>query len=157
MGDIKIIKAKRQHVPAVLELWKDFMDFHAATDPFYTRRPRGHLAYEKMILNSFGQRSKQLFVAMDGDKVVGYAYVEISKYPPVIHHTHYGYIGDMYTDPAYRRQGLGKLMYAVVVDWFRKKGVKHMELGAVSSNKVAQSFWRKMGFYERMKRMYQPL
>jgi ribosomal protein S18 acetylase RimI-like enzyme len=154
MEQIRVIKAKRIHVPQVIELWKDFMDFHADVDPFYTRNAKAHIGYKKHLMKSVGLRTKQLFLALDGKQVVGYIYVEIAKHAPVFVDKYYGYICDMYTQPAYRRQGLGKLMYNAAIEWCKKKGMTHIELGVATKNRVANSFWRKMGFTERMRRMY---
>lgn len=157
MGHISIIRAKREHVPQVVELWKDFMDFHADIDPFYTRRINAHVGYKKHLLKSVGSRTSQLFFALDGKQVVGYTFVEIVKQAPVFVNKYYGYISDMYTRPDYRRQGLGELMYNAAIKWFKMKGMKHIELGIAAQNTIADSFWRKMGFEDRMLRMYTEL
>jgi GNAT superfamily N-acetyltransferase len=157
MQQIIVTKAKRIHVPQIIELWKDFMDFHADVDPFYTRNTTAHIGYKKHLMKSVGSRTKQLFVALDGKQVAGYTFVEIVKHAPVFIDKYYGYISDMYTQPAYRRQGLGKLMYNTAIDWCKKKGMTRIELGVATKNKVAGSFWRKMGFEGRMLRMHRQI
>lgn len=157
MKRIKVTKAKYIHVPQVIELWKDFMDFHADVDPFYTRNAKAHIGYKKHLMKSVGSRTKQIFVALDDKQVVGYTFVEIVKHSPVFIEKYYGYIGDMYTQPAYRRQGLGKLLYNAAMEWCKKKGMTRIELGVVTKNEIAGSFWRKLDFEGRMLRMHRKI
>ncbi len=153
MGKIKIIKARRDHIPVVVDMWKNFMDFHAAANPFYKRPPRAHIGYKKHLLKTFGSPNQQIFVVMVDGNIVGYAFVAIAKHPPSLIHRRYGYINDIHIEQGYRRHGLGRMMYTTVVDWFRQKGIDRIELGVVTKNKVAMSFWHKMGFTDRMMRM----
>ena len=80
---IKILKARKSHIPEIVELWKEFMDFHKDINPYFTRSARGHKKFEEFISRSIGSRRQQLFIALDNKEVVGYAFVLIIKYPPV--------------------------------------------------------------------------
>lgn len=151
---VTVSKAKRVHIPQIVKLWKDFMDFHAALDPFYARRGKAHIGYEKHLMKSIGSPNRQLFVALDGKRVIGYAYAEIMKYAPVLRLTRYGYISDLYIDPACRRRGVGESLYNIVREWFVQKGLTTIELGIAAKNGTAESFWRKLGFRERFMRMH---
>lgn len=153
MAHLRVITARRSHIPAIIELWKEFMDFHAALDPFYARRRHAHIGYGQHVMKSIGSRTKKLFAALDGEKIIGYAYAEIAKYPPVFAVRRFGYISDLYVDPAYRRRGAGRMLFAAVKDWFTGRGIQRIELGVASVNKTAASFWRKIGFAERMRRL----
>lgn len=157
MEKIKVTKARRKHIPRIVEMWKDFMDFHAKVDPFYKRDPKAHIGYQKHLEKVIGSRNEQLYIAMDGNDVVGYTYARIVKYPPVFNYRYFGYLNDMYVDPACRRKGLGRMMYKTAIEWFTRRGMKQIELGAVAKNRVAVGFWRKMGFRDRMIRMYKEI
>jgi len=157
MEKIKVVKARREHIPRIVEMWKDFMDFHARADPFCTRNPGAHIGYKKHLEDTMASRNERLYVVLVDKQVAGYAFVKIAKYPPVFNYKYFGFINDMYVDPTYRRKGLGELMLKTVMEWFRLRGMKQIELGAIAGNKVAVSFWHKMGFADRMIRMYKEI
>jgi GNAT superfamily N-acetyltransferase len=54
-----------------------------------------------------------------------------------------GYIANMYTDPAFRRRGLGRLTLTALIEWMRSAGVKMVNLHASSDG---ESLYRAMGF-----------
>ena len=38
-NEIEIREAKEKDISAMVELWKEFIDFHAESEPFFTNRP----------------------------------------------------------------------------------------------------------------------
>lgn len=52
----------------------------------------------------------------------------------------------MWTDPAHRQQGLGRLLVDAVVEWARLRGARTMRLTVVSNNESAIRFYERLGF-----------
>lgn len=157
MKEIRIVNARQKDIEQVVELWKDFVDYHASLHPFYKRSKNALGASRKYFLKTIGSPVRQLFVAIDGKTVVGFALAEVGKYPPVFIHKKYGMIIDLYVDPAYRRHGLGRTLYLKMKEWFARRGLTRIELTVAAANKTAWTFWKKMGFQERSRRMAQDL
>ena len=51
-----------------------------------------------------------------------------------------------YLEPAYRRQGLGELLFGQLLAWARRAGAERVELQFIEGNAAAERFWAKMGF-----------
>jgi len=52
----------------------------------------------------------------------------------------------MWTDPAYRRRGLGQRLVEAAVAWARSRGARTMMLMVTSSNASAIRFYQQLGF-----------
>lgn len=150
---ISIVRLRESHIPSLLELWKEFMDFHSDINPYFIRGAKGHRAFEKHVREIMSLQGGEIFVAMDGERVVGYALLQLIKPPPVYDCGEYGFISDMAVASGYRRQGVGEKLLQRSMAWFQSKKVHTVELGVITGNEVGQSFWKKQGFAELMVRM----
>jgi GNAT superfamily N-acetyltransferase len=64
---------------------------------------------------------------------------------PGNHSGRYGFVQSMATDPAWRRRGLGRAVFASLVDWFRAEGVTAVDLHASPDG---EALYRSFGFRE---------
>ena len=151
---VQVVEAKQIHVSEIVEIWKEFMDFHRKRDPFFTRRDEGHHDFQKYVKESIESRDFQALVALDGKKVVAYSLSRIAHYPPVFEHRTYGFISDIAVKRQYRRQGIGKSLLSKIKKWFSQQGITRIEVRVSSRNEVACSFWTKHGFKEYIHIMY---
>lgn len=145
---IQIVTARETHIPEIVELWKELMDFHREGDPFYIRSHDGHHRFEKYVRESMESQNSQVLVALEGEKVVACSISNVAHYPPVFERTTYGFISDMVVKKDYRRQGIAKRLLSEIRKWFSQQGVTRLELRVSSENEVAHSFWSKHGFKE---------
>jgi ribosomal protein S18 acetylase RimI-like enzyme len=53
----------------------------------------------------------------------------------------------------FRRKGIGKLLFEELLNWFRKRKVKFVEVEVDSRNKIGIEAYKKYGFFEFHKRM----
>ena len=77
-----------------------------------------------------------LAVTREGRVVAGGG-VAVSSWPPVpiFPHPRRATIFNMYTEPAYRRQGLARRLMLVMIDWCRKQGLSSVFLHASSGGR----------------------
>ena len=104
---MEIVTATESHIPEIVELWKEFMDFHKDIDPLWSRGKNGHTNWEKLLRGVMGSENALVLVALDKGHVVGYSISEKSKYPPYHEREIYGFIDDMAVKSNYRRKGIG--------------------------------------------------
>lgn len=151
---MEIRQATQADLPEIIELWKEFMDFHRDLDCFYTRSQDGPSNFHKHLESLFESEDDALLVAEVSGKPVGYAKIGISQYPPVFEMEKYGLISDVAVAKHYRRKGIGEALFNRSMDWFSEKGIERVELRVANVNPVAQGFWKKMGFRPYMTTMF---
>jgi ribosomal protein S18 acetylase RimI-like enzyme len=150
---LKIRKATLADLPAVVELWKELMDFHSNLDSFFSRSLDGHESFRSWIEKELESDSAELFVAEFSGEVLGYIKIEISNYPPVFELKKFGVISDAAVAMEYRRNGIGEALFQHAMKWFKEKDIKRVELRVANVNNVALGFWKKMGFAPYMTTM----
>ncbi len=147
MDAITVRRAVPEDVPAIVEIWKEFFDFHGARDPHYTRREDGHALFAPFIASQMAQPGSDVWVAEVGGSVVGYCLAKIEKTPPVFVRVTYGSIWDLAVTAAARRRGVGEALVRDVEAWFSENGQTRYETRLSTSNEVSTAFWAKMGYY----------
>jgi ribosomal protein S18 acetylase RimI-like enzyme len=151
---IEIVEAKDSHVIDMIELWKEFMDFHRNIDAQFTRGENGHAAFRTHVLDWIQSEDALVLAALENSRVVGYSMSEIRKYPPVYDKDSYGIIESMAVASSHRRRGIGDLMLVRIFDWFASRNIDRIELSVAARNQVGYSFWRKHGFRDYRHRLY---
>lgn len=141
-----IRRATRSDIDEVVDLWKEHMDFHSGMYPLFARSERGHVEFAKFLTKQCTDPDWAVFVAVDDETVVGYCLATLMAYPPVFRIRAFGFIQDMAVSQDFRRRGVGAELLKELCVWFRKRGVRRIELQALIGNEISQSFWRKQGF-----------
>jgi len=149
----QIRTAEAEDVPAICELWKEFMDFHGALDNLFTRSPKGHETFSEFVSARISAEDSCVLVAEDAGELVGYCIAAIAQRPAVFIDLDYGAIYDLAVTAKRRRGGLGRDLFEKTSEWFAGKGIKRLELSVAAGNETARSFWRRMGFEVSMERM----
>ena len=143
---VNIREAVVEDVPAIIELWKELMDFHKERDRIFSRSANGHERFADFITGHISSETSNLFVAEAGKDIVGYCLAIVEKYPPVIEIKEYGLVQDLGVTEKYQHGGIGKRLLEEAQSWFSKKGVHRVEARVAKSNRLATDFWAKMGF-----------
>jgi len=80
-------EAKLSDLFEIVEIWKDFIDFHKNLDTFFTRADNGHIKFYDFIKKALQDERYLLTVAEIDFKIVGYCLAQISQNPPVFINT----------------------------------------------------------------------
>lgn len=89
-----------------------------------------------------------VFVCVDEiGTVVGHAFCELQNGAEnaVLHAVKTLYIDDICVDAAYRRQGIGSLLYETVIAFAREANCYHVTLNVWACNSGAEAFYRSLG------------
>jgi GNAT superfamily N-acetyltransferase len=81
------------------------------------------------------------FLAMEGEAPCGIAGTLLD-----LEDTSRTQLVSMWTAPAFRRKGVGRLLVNAVFDWAKRRGVKTLLLMVTSTNTSATSFYEQLGF-----------
>ena len=149
--------AERKHIPQILELWQQLMDYHAAFDPLFEARPNGARNWEHYIRDLMRLRDARVFIAVKDDEIIGYSVCRAAAHPPVFKQEYYGLIMDMAVKREHQRQGTGTMMLETIYKWVYKMGLDRIELQVVPNNNLGYSFWKKHGFADYLHSLYKKL
>jgi len=148
---VNIREAAMEDVPAIIEIWKELMDFHKELDAIFSRSATGHEGFAEFVTSNMEKEDSCVLVAADGEHIVGYCQAGISNYPPVLIKEKYVEIFDMAVTEKYQRQGIGRMIIDALSRWYSDKEVDRIELKYLTTNKSAEEFWTKMGFKPYLK------
>ena len=151
---MRIQIAKDKHIPEIIELWKESMDFHKNIDTYWSRREDGHSIFENLLRESLENEDAIVLAAVDNGHIVRYSRSWISKPPPLFERDSYGGIIDMAVTSDYRRRGIGELMLGKTLDSFASRNIDRIELELDARNQIGYSFWKKHGFQDFRHRLY---
>jgi len=98
-------------------------------------------------------REAAVLIAADGDKAVGYAYLqyEAANYADLM--VNAVMLHDIYLDPDYRGVGAGKALMAAVTNAARELGADKVVLHVAAQNAAGQEFFERTGFRTSMYEM----
>ena len=154
MKEIKYREATKQDIPKIIELWKEFIDFHKDRDPFFSRSKEGPDNFGEYVLENMSKEDAIVYVAESNGEVVAYILSIIKNYPPAFEIKKFGLITDLAVASGSRRSGIGVHLFEMAKDWFVKKGMNRIEIGVAVTNEISTSFWEKIGFKPYKKTCY---
>ena len=146
MNKVIYRQAAGKDILQIIELWREFIDFHKVRDSFYSRSKDGPENFGKFILENLHKEDAVVYVAETKGRVVAYMLATIQNYPPAFEITRYGLINDLAVTAKYRRVGIGEHILEMAKNWFEKKAIKRIEAEVVIANEISTSFWAKIGF-----------
>jgi ribosomal protein S18 acetylase RimI-like enzyme len=136
--------ATPEDVPALVLLWKQMLDYHAAFSNIYEYVPGCDADITAAISEYIGNAEAQLFVALHNERIAGYIQLRTMTRPPVFRLRTKGMVNGLYVDPQFRKNDVGRQLVQAAMEWF--KGVDYVELQVVHGNNMASEFWKKVGF-----------
>jgi len=110
-----IIPATESHIPEIVEIWKEFMDFHSHLDLYFTRTDEGSSKFEEWLRSLMKSDNALVLTAKEDDQVIAYSLSQICKRPPLFTEIDYGYIYDLAVKSEYRRKGIGEQMLSEIL------------------------------------------
>ena len=149
---MKIFRGDESHVHQIMEVWKEFMEYHQRIDPYYDTVEDGHLMFGQYIIERISRDDSLVLVAMEGEYLLGYCLSYIHQRPPVFSEKSVGIVSDLAVRKAHRNEGTGGALIESSLGWFRERGVTRVELRTSALNAPSIEFYQKQGFriYDHM-------
>jgi ribosomal protein S18 acetylase RimI-like enzyme len=139
---------------AVVLLWEEMMDIHAAIDSRLSIAPNWRAQMERSFRRWLGDRDNCLIVAEAADDVIGFALGGLARATLGLMPGTYGHIAHMCVSAQWRRRGVGRQLFASLRDWFVGRGVPSIHLYVSCLNPISQQFWRELGFEDYISRLW---
>lgn len=141
-----IRKAKIKDIPQTVKHSIDLNKEHEKFDKYFELKNKVvKIIKEFHTKNIFSSRSLFL-VAEDNDIIIAYVIVKIDKRPPVYKIKEMGYVLAIYVDKKYRKKGISKKFFEIIIPWFKKKKIKYIELQVHPKNIAGVKVWKKHKF-----------
>jgi len=102
---------------------------------------------KSFIKNRLENNESVIFVAMDGDKPVGFTQL----YPLLssVRATKNWLLNDLYVDNDQRKRGIGKALLQTAYDFAKSHGATFIQLETAVDNYTAQSLYEAVGFVKQ--------
>jgi len=139
---VKIRKAIKKDLEVLLTYEQEVIN---AERPFDPTIRKGKVNYYN-LLELIESNSAIVLVACYGDKIVATGYAKEKRARPYLNHITYSYLGFMYTDTAFRGQGINGRVIDVLKKWSVSKGLNEMRLTVYNDNDPAIRAYEKVGF-----------
>lgn len=98
-----------------------------------------------------------VFVAEDGEQVVGYVYAALEPVSWKELRDACGFIHDILVEESNRRAGTATALMNAATEWLRERGAPRVILGTADKNERAQRLFTKLGFRRTMVEMTREL
>ena len=142
MSDIHIRKASLEDLPYLLKFEQGII---AAERPFDETLVSGNFHYYDLAERIKDPDAEVVVAEVDGE-IVGGGSAIIKDGKTYNTFDQYSFLGFMYVEPAYRGQGVNKLIIEKLVEWSHEKGLKEIRLQVYSDNLPAIRAYEKVGF-----------
>lgn len=150
---MEIRPATPDDVPAVLPMVAQTCALHESWDPAkYGFRPNPAEMYRNW-LTARATDARSVFLVAErsavGDesaRLVGFVIGTVEKEIPVYRLKEFGFIHDLWVEPNYRHEGLGRQLVMTAVEKFRDIGVEQIRLDTAAVNESARTLFAACGF-----------
>lgn len=141
----RIRLARPSDKPRLVDLWLRLSaDGHSA-DARYSLGLHAGAAAE-VFIEGWVRGEQPTWVAVVGGQVVGFIVTKRAAPHPVLNLPETVVVTDAYVLDEYRRQGMGRQLFAAARDHAVAEGVRALEVGTLTNDHRAVSFWRSVGF-----------
>jgi GNAT superfamily N-acetyltransferase len=127
--------AKKEHLPMILELYKQLIPEENPIDIIEANKIWGKIENNEI----------KYFIAMDGNKIVSSCYLAII---PNLTRTgkSNGFIENVITDEKYRKRGIGKKVIEMAIEYGKQNNCYKIILQSSYKRKENHIFYEKCGF-----------
>ena len=142
--------AKMSDVPAILDLLRQVGQVHHEGRPDIFRLGAQKYSASEVI-NLLDDPNNPIFIAAEGDKVLGYGFCQMIKHEkdPVMTDRLELYLDDLCVDESTRGKGVGKALYEAIRKYAKDRKCHSVSLNVWCCNKTAERFYVNLGLTPR--------
>jgi ribosomal protein S18 acetylase RimI-like enzyme len=146
--------ARSDDSEAVVLLWKEMMDVHAAIDGRLSVGPLWRAYVVELVARWLEERDSRLLVAETTDGVIGFVLGGMATVALGLKASIHGHIAHLCVSSRWRRQGVGRQLVASLSEWFLARNAPSVQVYLSCLNPVSQEFWRGLGFEDYICRLW---
>ncbi len=156
----RVVPANAADVPHIVRCWTELIAVHAPIDArLYATVPDAEERYREHVRRQINAPKGVVVVAPTDDDhgIKGYLLGGHGQRAGVYTVRDVGMIFDVAVSPAHRRQGVGEALVAAGLRRFKLRGLTDVQVTWSPGNRLADGFWRKLGFAPLLIEAYRPL
>ena len=150
---MQIRPATAADVPAVLPMVEKIAALHQQWDPArYDYKPNPSERYQRW-LTARAADPEAVFLVADHERlledvpfIVGFLIGTVESNIPIYRTARFGFIHDLWVEPDYRNEGLGRQMAMLAIEKFRDLGMTQVRLETAERNEPARKLFASCGF-----------
>lgn len=137
-----------EDVPAVLPMVAQICALHESWDPAkYGFRDNPAEMYRGWLAARAADPRGVFLVAEREGGLAGFIVGTTDSEIPIYRIKEYGFLHDLWVEPAYRHEGIARQMVMLAVERFRAIGVKQIRLDIAAANDAAKGLFISCGFH----------
>lgn len=134
-------------VPAVLPLARRINQLHQDWDrERFGLREDFLLSYEPWLHRRVNDPQSVFFVAEVSGAIVAYLVGTVMDEVPIYWMPRCGWIHDIWVEPDYRNEGVGRQLMTLAIEKYRAAGITQLRLQTAAANDVARQLFAQCGF-----------
>src|SRR5947209_5612511 len=135
-------------VPAVLPMVAQIAALHEQWDPAkYGFLPNPGERYRGWLTaRATDPRAVFLVAEREPGKLVGFLIGTVEHEIPIYRLKEFGFVHDVWVEPDYRHEGVGRQLTMMAVERFRAIGVRQIRLDTAAANEAARALFAACGF-----------
>jgi ribosomal protein S18 acetylase RimI-like enzyme len=140
--------ATPEDVPFVLPMVRQLCELHRGWDPAkYSFLDGIERMYDGWLRARAADERAVFFVAeREGKGPVGFLIGTVEREIPIYKLAEYGFVHDLWVEPAYRNEGVARQLVMQAVERFVEIGVTQVRLDTAAPNEVARKLFESCGF-----------
>lgn len=140
-------EATASDIPAILPMVRAICSMHEKLDPpRYAMLPGVVAMYESWLRRRIADPNSVVLVGEAGSSVLAFLVAEVESNIPIYRLDRFGFIHDVWVEPAARGAGIGKALALRAIDKFRAMGVRQLRLETAADNPGARALFASCGF-----------
>lgn len=158
-GPIVVRPAAESDLPALGRLGASLLHTHFAFDAqrFMAPPSEPEQGYAWFLGTQLREPDAGIFVAVEGEQVVGYVYAGLEPQSWKELREAAGFIHDVAVDEQHRGLGIGSELVTAALDWLRDRGAPRVLLWSAERNSGARQLFTRLGFRTTMVEMTREL
>ena len=133
-------------VPQVLPMVSAIAQLHEGWDPAkFGYVPDPAAMYRGWLTGRVDDGRAVFLVAEREGRLVGFLIATVERELPIYRVAEYGFVHDIWVDPAYRNEGVGRQLVMLAIERFRQVGVPQVRADTAAANEAARGLMRSCG------------
>ncbi len=147
--DINIEKLTEEYIPTIAGYYSELAIFirDNTNDDYFNFDSLTNEVIEEDLRSNLDNKESVTYIAVSNNKPIGFiSGIVTNCFLPISKIVKIGYISGAFVSSSYRNKGIMRRLEEHIVNFFKEKNIKYLELNVISKNIVGKKCWNKLGY-----------